>query len=1338
MVKLASPEQIAKWSPHWSVDSPDTINYRTWKPKHKWLFCESIFGPVKNFECSCGKYKWIRYKGIVCERCGVEVTTSRVRRERMGHIDLASPVAHVRYVKASPSRIGLLLNYSVNEIEKIIYYVKYVVVNEPEETKVKECIKRLDERYNEKIKELELEYKNETEKLDNANIKWIEYKVKQDELKRIKADNGSILDKEYSRIKSIIANLKYGMTVLESDYRNVFWQFNEVFQFTSGSEALLKLLTKIDVQADIKKLIDKIPNMKKEEQKKSMKLFRLLVNLYVSEVKPEWMIIKKLPVIPPDLRPVVQLEWGKFASSDINLYYRRVLMRNNRLKRMIQVGMPDVVKKNEIRLLQESVNNLIVGEKNTAGKLGAWQKQFKSLTDMLSGKEGIFRKNLLGKRVDYSGRSVITVWPWLKLDECGLPLYIAVKIFTPFIISKLLERKIVHTPKKAEKMIKEESPLALKILEEIVKDKYVLLNRAPTLHRLSIQAFKIKLMPGKTIRLHPLACTAFNADFDGDQMAVHLPISEEAQEEAWSLIVSTKNILKPSSWEPIITHSQDMVLGIYYLTDQYDSNLTDKQGQNNSQYDDYLERHIDSSSKKYLPPKWIYNSFEKILHALHHGSLHIKDVVMFSIHGDVFATTVGRILFNSILPSKTQFIKNEKINTKDRIGKKELKKILDYIFSEYDMEETVRVADAIKDFGFTYASMSTTTVNVFEMLVPQEKQEIMKYGNDRVNGSNILWIDDLQEEEVIEYMKKWINGLYFEWFLSDSEKHALIVETWTEVKKRIEDATKKNYNSGNSVYTMIDSGARWSLSILTQLSGMKWLVVSPTGQIIELPIKSSLIEWFTPIEYFTAAFSGRKGKADTALRTAESWYLTRRLCDCSQEVIVREKDCNSTDGIYITQDEAKLRWESFESLIMWRTVAKAIQDDRNHTILDINDLITPEKLGELKSIFGNNLAQLDVIKVRSPLTCHTISGVCQKCFGMDLATREQIQLWAPIGIIASQSIWEPGTQLTMRTYHGGNVVGQADITQGGIKRVDSLFEIRTPDISAIIAPFDGNVSINNEWKDPIITIESEYIPHTYIIKDGYKVKVKKWDTIKKWWDYASMDKSKLKVKGSGKVLEIKKDHIVVGEILTIQETLYPGLILDKALEKEIKQNSKVWVFKGQILTNGALNIREYQEIKGDLEAQRYIVKEVKKVYTEQAQEVNDKYMEIIVKQLFSKILIQNAGESTFIPGTVVKYEEFFKANKKLKQEKKKPATGVRQALGITQVAKETDSRLSAASFQETMRVMVESSTKGAIDSLDDLKSNVILGRLLPVGKVFQEKHRKSLILEQEMQEEIIA
>lgn len=652
MVTLASPENIAKWS-FGSVDSPDTINYRTGKPKPRGLFCEAIFGPMKNYECGCGKYKGVRYKGIVCERCGVEVTTSRVRRERMGHVELAAPVIHVWYIKATPSRIGLLLNLSVNEIEKILYFVKYVLVGEVSEAQKKEIFKRLEADYKTKLDEIEALYKEES-----ANA------TKKNDVEKLYNENKTTLEKEFNRIKSVVANLRTGATILESDYRNIFWRFDDILSFKSGSEAIYKLLSNINVEKEIKDLIKDFGTFKGEAKNKALKLMKLLINLYISGVKPEWMVIKNLPVIPPDLRPVVQLDGGRFASSDVNLFYRRVLMRNIRLKKMIQVGMPDVVKKNEIRLLQESINNLIIGEKAGAAKAGSGIKVFKSLTDMLSGKEGIFRKNLLGKRVDYSGRSVITVGPHLNLDECGLPLYIAVKMFTPFIIGKLIERKIVYTPKQAEKLIKEENPISLKILEEVIKDKYVLLNRAPTLHRLSIEAFKIKLMPGKTIRLHPLVCSSFNADFDGDQMAVHLPLSEEAQREARDLIAADKNILKPSSGEPTLTHHQDMTLGIYHITDNHTTN-----------------------------PRFagIFTNYEQVKARYYSNEVHLRDTIKFMHDGQYIETTVGRVLFNDLLPEKIRF-KNETIT------KKGIKKILDEIYDNYDMDVVVKVADKLKDW----------------------------------------------------------------------------------------------------------------------------------------------------------------------------------------------------------------------------------------------------------------------------------------------------------------------------------------------------------------------------------------------------------------------------------------------------------------------------------------------------------------------------------------------------------------------------------------------------------------------------------------------------------------
>ena len=861
MVTLASMEEVAKWS-HGVVDNPDTVNYRTGKPKQSGLFCESIFGPVKNFECSCGKYKGVRYKGIVCERCGVEVTSSRERRVRMGHVDLASPVVHVWYKNSPSGGIHQLLQLSANEIDKILTFVKYVVVKEVDEATKEQIKDKISSDFEATMQELDELFKKEiVSEKDSKKLA---------ESKRLYEENKASLENEVARVKSLVADLKFGATVLESDYRNIFSQFSKLVSFASGPEGILKMLQAIDVEKEIKKRVKEFPSIRSADQKKkAMSLIKLLINLYVSGVKPENMIIRKLPVIPPDIRPVVQLDGGRFASSDVNLFYRRVLMRNIRLKKMIQVGMPDIVKKNEIRLLQESINNLLVGEKNAAGKAGAGIKVFKSISDMLSGKEGVFRKNLLGKRVDYSGRSIITVGPDLKLSECGLPIYIAVKMFTPFIIGKLIEKKIVYTPKQAEKLIKERNPTALKFLEEVIKDKYVLLNRAPTLHRLSIEAFKIKLMPGKTIRLHPLVCPAFNADFDGDQMAVHLPISDEAQKEARELIAADKNIIKPGSGEPTITHSQDMVLGIYFLTDFF-----------NPKYPDY---NTEEEWKEKIYPVARFASFDEVMAAFSNKQVQFKDKIVVLDGNEVLETTVGRVIFNSILPENYPYVNR-------KMGNKDLKRLLSEVFDKYDMETTVKVADAIKDYGFKYSTLAATSINVLDMKVPKEKEDILRAG-------------DVEANEVLKF--------FYKGFFSEDEKHRLIVKIWTLVKKNVETNLKSIIGAGNNLYTMIDSGARGSQTHLTQISGMKGLVVNPQGEIIELPIKSSFVEGLKPIEYFISAHSGRKGKADTALRTAESGYLTRKLCDASQEMIVREDDCGSTESILYTKEESEIKGEKF-------------------------------------------------------------------------------------------------------------------------------------------------------------------------------------------------------------------------------------------------------------------------------------------------------------------------------------------------------------------------------------------------------------------------------------------
>lgn len=1270
VVRLASVEDIEKWS-HGIVDNPDTVNYRTGKPKQGWLFCESIFWPVKNYECSCGKYKWVRYKWIVCERCGVEVTSSRVRRSRMWHVELAVPILHAWY-KSSPSGwTHQLLWLSANEIDKILSFVKYVVVQKIDEKSKNKIKDKIKEDYEKKIKELEKLYKDELDGSKDDNKKTEDKKTK--EADKLYQDNKDNIDKEFNRIKSIVSDLDFWSTILESDYRNIFFQFNNLIQFLSWPEALLKMLQDIDVEKCIKEKIKEFPSLKSDEhKKKALSLIKLLINLHVSGVKPENMMIRKLPVIPPDLRPVVQLEWWKFASSDVNLFYRRVLMRNIRLKKMIQVGMPDVVKKNEIRLLQEAVNNLLVWEKNNVWGAWAWIKVFKSLSDMLSGKEGIFRKNLLWKRVDYSWRSIITVGPELRLDECGLPIYIAVKIFTPFIIWKLIEKKIAYTPKQAEKLIKEESPVALKFLEEVIKWKYVLLNRAPTLHRLSMEAFKIKLMPGKTIRIHPLVCPAFNADFDWDQMAVHLPISEEAQKESRELIASDKNILKPGSWEPTITHSQDMVLWAYYLTDFYDIR--------------YPENRTEEERTKLNPLKWMFESMDAVMKMYYNWNLHIKDKILLVYNWEVMTTMVWRVIFNTILPEKIRFM-----NTKIKSG--DLKKILSKIFDVYDMPTTVIVADAIKDFWFKYSTIGATSINVLDMKVPKTKEDILKLWDEKAN-------------EIYKY--------YFKWFFSDEEKHRLIIRLWSDVKWKIEESLKNITWPGQDLYTMVDSKARWSQTHITQISWMKWLVVDPKWDVIELPIKNSFVEWLKPIEYFISAHAWRKGKADTALRTAESGYLTRKLCDSSQEVIVRERDCWTENYMIYTKEEAEFTWENFYTLIKWRVLAEDLKDENNNIIISKWELLLKENVQIIEDM------GLTSLKVRTSLTCESLSWVCQKCYGMDLSTRQMAEIWTPVWIIAAQSIWEPSTQLTLDTFHEGWVAGKWawwDMAQG-IDRVKQLFEVRPPKHPAIIAPFDWRLSFYESGKMRYITVTSDYQKKVYPIKDGYSMEAKKWEVLVKWWIYAGKWKSKLKVKEEGKILDIQKDHIV----LWVQQVFQKALMWLTPLKLKWGDD----VFKWEVLTNGSLDIREYKQIVWDLETQKYMIREIKKVYMSQWQALNDKHIEVVLKQIFSKVFIEDSGDSCFIPGTRVRYEEFAQVNKQLEKEWKRAAKWTRLALGLTNIAKETESRLSAASFQETIRVMVWASLRWAVDNLSDLKANVIIWRLLPVWEVYRKDHMWSI------------
>ncbi len=1267
MVSLASPEEILKWS-HGSIEFADTVNYRTGKPRLKWLFCEAIFGPTKNYECSCGKYKGARYKWFVCERCGVEIAPARVRRERMGHIELASPVVHVWYYKTTPSRIGLLLNLSLAEIEKILYFVKYIATNEFDEKKKAPVFQALDDSYNNRLQDLEQVYTDEIQRAKDEKGKKSDAKQMIEELESIYKENKKELENEYSRMKSIIASLKPGGTILESDYRNFFNKFNHIFALKSWWDAILELLAKINLEKKIQESSERFNNSKWEERKKTFKLLRLLINLFISNTRPEWMVMKYLPVIPPDIRPVISLEGGKIATSDANQYYRRVVQRNLRLKKMIQVGMPDVVKKNEIRLLQESVNNLIIGDKSQTGSAGRWgtARVFKSLTDKLSKKEWIFRQNLLGKRVDYSGRSVITVWPNLALNECGIPLYIAIRIFSPFVISKLIERWYANTPKQAEKMIREEELIALDILQEVIKDKYVLLNRAPTLHKLSIQAFKVKLVSWKTVRIHPLVCSWFNADFDGDMMAVHLPLSEQAQEEAREIMSSKKNTLLPSSWSPSITLSQDMILWVYYLT---------------------------SEPKDYNNTVWYFKSLENIVNEYEKLWLKINDLVEVKHNDMMVKTTVGRSIFNYVLPEEIQFKIIWSLDTNKQLKKNEIKVIMDLVYDIWWQELLADVANKLKDIGFTFAQQSSVTISIFDILTPKDKDILIAAGDEKVR---VL-----------------LNHRY-NWFYSNEEKSSINQDIWLDVDTSIQKNVKEIYSDHptNNYFMLADSKARWSYATLSYLSGMRWLVQGASGKIIDLPIKSWYLEWYSPLEYFLWCHNSRKGRTDIALKTADSWYMTRKLCDSNQEVIVKEHDCNTSEYIQFDKYSLQNWWEVFSEVIYGRTLAEDVKDDNNVLFAQKWDLLDRR----LVTLIAQS--NIDTIKVRSSIGCKTINGVCQKCFGMDLSTRRLIELWVAIWIIASQSLGERTTQLTLDSKHNKWVAAWwEDVTQWGLARVDELLEVRIPKAKGVVSPFDGTVRLAQDGKLQTIEILAEEEKRHYFIKQNYKITVKKWEQLNKWSDYAFKWTSKLKVKEDGVVVEVAKDHIVLGVYKSEKKTVSPGT--------KIKVAHGTKVLKWQILTTGALDLKEYKLIVWDSDVQKYIVNELQKVYIWASQEVNRKYMEIVVKQMFSKFLVELWGDSSFVPGSIVSYEEYLTVCHTLSAEWRDLPQGQRLIFGLTQVAKEWASWLSAASFQETVRVMVENSLKWSIDELSDLKSNVILGRPLPIGSNF----KKSLVLE---------
>ena len=1150
-IGLASPEKIREWS-RGEVLKPETINYRTLKPEKDGLYCEKIFGPSKDWECHCGKYKKIRYKGVVCDRCGVEVTKSSVRRERMGHIALAAPVSHIWYFKGIPSRMGLILDLSPRVLEKVLYFAAYIVLDAGE------------------------------------------------------------------------TDLEYKQVLSEREYQDARENWGFKFRVGMGAEAIKELLEAIDLEKEAVEL--------KEELKESsgQKSARIIKRLEVVEAfreygnKPEWMIMDAIPVIPPDLRPMVQLDGGRFATSDLNDLYRRIINRNNRLKRLLELGAPDIIVRNEKRMLQEAVDALIDNGRRGRPVTGPGNRALKSLSDMLKGKSGRFRQNLLGKRVDYSGRSVIVVGPELKIYQCGLPKEMAIELFKPFVMKELVSRGISQNIKNAKKLVERLDAQVWDVLEEVIREHPVMLNRAPTLHRLGIQAFEPILVEGKAIKLHPLVCTAFNADFDGDQMAVHLPLSVEAQAECRFLLLSPNNLLKPSDGGPVAVPSQDMVLGIYYLTQEREG--------------------VAGEGKFYKNINEAILAYENGECTLH-SRIHVR-VQKVNADGEIVQGTVestlGRFLFNEILPQDLGYVDRSnpenllKLEVDFHVGKKQLKQILEKVINIHGAVKTAEVLDLIKSTGYHYSTRAAMTVSISDMTVPAQKQEMLEEAQVRVD----------------KISRNFRRGL-----ITEEERYRAVVETWNETDQELTNVLIQGLDRYSNIFMMADSGARGSNQQIKQLAGMRGLMADTTGRTIELPIKSNFREGLDVLEYFMSAHGARKGLSDTALRTADSGYLTRRMVDVSQELIIRETDCcegrEEIPGMSVKAFmDGRETIEGLKDRITGRFSCEEIADKDGNVIVKRNHMITPSRAAKILSVGVNKEGQpIEEVKIRTILTCRSHIGICAKCYGANMATGEAVQVGEAVGIIAAQSIGEPGTQLTMRTFHAGGVAGD-DITQG-LPRVEELFEARKPKGLAIIAEFGGVATIKDTKKkrEVVITNDETGESKTYLIPYGSRIK-----------------------------------------------------ILDGATLEA-----------GDELTEGSVNPHDLLKIKGIRAVQDYMLREVQRVYSLQGVDIANKHIEVIVRQMLKKVRIESSGDTEYLPGTLVDVLEYEDLNEELFKEGKEPADGKQIMLGITKAALATNSFLSAASFQETTKVLTEAAIKGKIDPLVGLKENVIIGKLIPAG-----------------------
>ena len=1245
-VSVASPEEILAWS-HGEVKKPETINYRTQKPERDGLFCERIFGPTKNWECYCGKYKRIRYKGVICEKCGVEVTRSNVRRDRMAHIKLAVPVSHIWFLRSTPSRIGLLIDLPIKSIEQVIYFAAYIVTQVDDKSKT-DAKEQLTTEYKNLRKKLQDEFKGK-EKSEKETAEK-EYAQRMDEL-----------DEQHRTAKSELETLKVGKIISELEYRDLSTKFGQIFKAGIGAEAIRNIIQSLDLEKLINDLERDLKKASGQKQKKIIKRIKLAGSLKKAGIKAEWMIMTVLPVIPPDLRPMVQLDGGRFAASDLNDLYRRVINRNNRLKRLMAIGAPEVICRNEKRMLQEAVDTLL----NNSARQGKTvfnsgdKRKLRSLSDMLKGKQGRFRQNLLGKRVDYSGRSVIVVGPKLRLHQCGLPKTMALELFKPFVIGKLIRDGYAHNIKNAEKLIQGGKKEVWDILEEVTRDRYVLLNRAPTLHRLGIQAFQPVLVEGKAIQIHPLVCAAFNADFDGDQMAVHVPLSQQAQKEAHDIMVSAVNLLKPSAGEPIVTPTQDMVLGCYYVTKL-------------------------SKGKKGEGMK--FSDLNEAMMAYQLGHVDIQSPVIARFRNELKETTVGRLIFNSFVPEKLGFIN-------ETIGKKQLSALVADSYNECGEKVTSMLVDDLKRIGFLFATKSGLSIGSDDMVIPGEKTGIIDGASDSVAK---------------------ITDFYLKGLMTDDERYVHTIKIWSKAKSDITACMIKSIEEENDLHYMINSGARGNWGQITQLCGIKGLVANPAGKTIELPIKSNLKEGFTILEYFIATHGGRKGKSDTALKTAEAGYLTRRLVDAVQDVVIKEYDCGSKYAHEVTRVDSDRIGEAFENRIYGRVLAQQVVDEKSGEVLaDADQEIDREVIAAL-----SGKKTVDKVFVRSVMTCQTRGGICVKCYGKDLGTNDTVDIGTAVGIIAAQSIGEPGTQLTMRTFHMGGVAGEGDITQG-LTRVEELFEARTPKNPAILAEITGKIKVHRKGGTTEVSLTSEEpIEVEYQITADFTPSVKVGDKVKEKDVLAKNENNKnvVRVKENGKVKSLDLDTITIVTDGTVEK------IYKIPFGRTLKVLNNGKVKKGEPITSGHFNLRELMRLTDLYTVQKYIMTEVQSIYASQGQTINDKHIEIIARQMLSKVRILDAGDTKLLPGELTDIMKFDEINKEAEKKKQKAAKGDRLLLGLTRVSLCTESWLSAASFQETIRVLVEAATTNRLDGLEGLKENVIIGKLIPAGETYRRRH----------------